>query len=315
LRDAACDRYAEALQLDDHFGGSRAASRRNRMRACTPSRSLMDTAATGQAAADVASRFAVTHVVHNAGAVRPALLPDVEQDDLQALSQLHLGAAIALVQAALPSMKKNNFGRVVLMSSRGALGLATRTAYVATKAGMVGMARTWALELASEGITVNVVAPGLISDTEMFRSIVPEDSEREKALAAAIPVKRLGRSDDVARAVMFFCDPASGFVTARRSMSAVERAWVRSSSEIMPPPAVVKPLGAAVRTRARRRGDRIRTLSDAGDENCCLGQLIRKLAKSYQMRAVMLLSKDALLELPDASEHLICCGRRSDAEE
>jgi NAD(P)-dependent dehydrogenase (short-subunit alcohol dehydrogenase family) len=139
----------------------------------------------------------------------------VEQDDLQALSQLHLGAAIALVQAVLPTMKKNKFGRVVLMSSRGALGLATRTAYSATKAGMIGMARTWALELASEGITVNVVSPGPISDTEMFRSIVPEDSEREKALAAAIPVKWLGRSDDVARAVMFFCDPASSFVTGQ----------------------------------------------------------------------------------------------------
>ena len=134
-------------------------------------------------------------------------------DDLQALSQLHLGAAITLVQAALPAMKRNRFGRIVLMSSRGALGLATRTAYAATKAGMIGMARTWALELAGDGITVNVVAPGPISDTEMFHGIVPEDSEREKALAAAIPVKRLGQSDDVARAVMFFCDPANGFVT------------------------------------------------------------------------------------------------------
>jgi len=176
---------------------------------------LMDAAATGQAAAEVASRFAITHVVHNAGVVRPAPLPDVELDDLQALAQLHLGAAITLVQAVLPTMKKNQFGRIVLMSSRGALGLATRTAYAATKAGMVGMARTWALELAGDGITVNVVAPGPIADTEMFRSIVPENSEREKALAAAIPVQRLGRSDDVARAVMFFCNPANGFVTGQ----------------------------------------------------------------------------------------------------
>jgi len=176
---------------------------------------LMDAAATGQAAAEVASRFAITHVVHNAGVVRPAPLPDVELDDLQALAQLHIGAAITLVQAVLPTMKKNQFGRIVLMSSRGALGLATRTAYAATKAGMVGMARTWALELAGDGITVNVVAPGPISDTEMFRSIVPENSEREKALAAAIPVQRLGHSDDVARAVMFFCNPANGFVTGQ----------------------------------------------------------------------------------------------------
>jgi 3-oxoacyl-[acyl-carrier protein] reductase len=176
---------------------------------------LLDAAATAQAAADVASRFAVTHFIHNAGAIRPALLPAVKSSDLDALTQLHLGAAITLAQATLPAMKRSKFGRIVLMSSRGALGLATRTAYAATKAGMVGMARTWALELAGDGITVNVVAPGPISDTEMFRSIVPENSEREKALAAAIPVQRLGQSDDVARAVMFFCDRANGFVTGQ----------------------------------------------------------------------------------------------------
>jgi len=112
-------------------------------------------------------------------------------------------------------MKRNHFGRIVLMSSRGALGLEARSAYSATKAGMIGMARTWALELAPDGITVNVVAPGPIADTEMFRSVVPKDSERERALAAAIPVKRLGRSADVARAVMFFCDRANGFVTGQ----------------------------------------------------------------------------------------------------
>src|SRR5262245_11543833 len=176
---------------------------------------LMDSSATEGAAADIAARFPISHIVHNAGVIRPALLPDVVQDDLQALMQLHLGAALTLMQTALPAMKRNRFGRVVLMSSRGALGLETRSAYSATKAGMIGMARTWALELAPDGITVNVVAPGPIADTEMFRSIVPKDSEREKALAAAIPVKRLGRSADVARAVMFFCDRANGFVTGQ----------------------------------------------------------------------------------------------------
>jgi 3-oxoacyl-[acyl-carrier protein] reductase len=176
---------------------------------------LTDRAATGQAAADVTARFSVTHVVHNAGAIRPAALPDIKLDDLEALTQLHLGAAITLVQAVLPAMKKSQFGRIVLMSSRGALGLATRSAYAATKSGMVGLARTWALELASDGITVNVVAPGPIGDTEMFRGIVPKDSEREQALAAAIPVKRLGRPDDVTRAVMFFCDRANSFVTGQ----------------------------------------------------------------------------------------------------
>jgi 3-oxoacyl-[acyl-carrier protein] reductase len=176
---------------------------------------LLDRAATEQAAKEIATRFAVSHVVHNAGVIRPALLPDVRLDDLDALTQLHLGAAISVTQAVLPAMKQARFGRIVLISSRGALGLQTRSAYSATKAGMIGMARTWALELAADGITVNVIAPGPIGDTEQFRSVIPANSEREKALAAAIPVKRLGRSDDVARAVMFFCDRANGFVTGQ----------------------------------------------------------------------------------------------------
>jgi len=112
-------------------------------------------------------------------------------------------------------MRAQHFGRIVLMGSRGALGLATRTAYAATKAGMIGMARTWALELAADGITVNVVAPGPIADTEVFNSIVEAGSEREKQLAERIPVKRLGHPDDVARATLFFADPASSFVTGQ----------------------------------------------------------------------------------------------------
>jgi 3-oxoacyl-[acyl-carrier protein] reductase len=176
---------------------------------------LTNAVATRQAAAEIATRFRFSHFVHNAGTIRPALLADVKSDDIEALSQLHLGAAITLTQAILPAMKANRFGRIVLISSRGALGLQTRTAYAATKAGMVGMARTWALELAAEGITVNVIAPGPIAGTTMFHDVVPKDSEREKALAASIPIGRLGRPDDVARAVMFFCSRENSFVTGQ----------------------------------------------------------------------------------------------------
>src|SRR5690606_20812603 len=108
--------------------------------------------------------------------------------------------------------RAQRFGRIVLMSSRAAVGLATRTSYSATKAGMMGMARTWALELAPEGITVNVVAPGPIR-TDMFYDVVEAGSETERRLAQSIPVRRLGESDDVARAVAFFADPANSFVT------------------------------------------------------------------------------------------------------
>ena len=175
---------------------------------------LVDRAATAAAAKQIAALFAVTTVVHNAGVIRPALLADVKLDDLDALVELHLGAAVQLVQAALPAMRASRFGRIVLLSSRAAVGLATRTSYSATKAGMLGMARTWALELAPEGITVNVVAPGPVR-TDMFYDVVPAGSEKERALAAAVPVRRLGEAADVARAVRFFVDPENGFVTGQ----------------------------------------------------------------------------------------------------
>ncbi|MDP1532293.1 MAG: SDR family oxidoreductase [Rubrivivax sp.] len=176
---------------------------------------LADRQATSQAAAEVAAQFEVTRFVHNAGVIRPALLADVKLGDLDVLTELHLGSAIVLAQALLPAMRAQRFGRIVLLSSRGALGLATRSAYSATKAGMIGMARTWALELAGEGITVNVVAPGPIRGTEMFHDVVPADSDRERKLADAIPVKRLGTPEDVARAVDFFVDAGNGFVTGQ----------------------------------------------------------------------------------------------------
>jgi NAD(P)-dependent dehydrogenase (short-subunit alcohol dehydrogenase family) len=175
---------------------------------------LADRAATAAAAREIAGRFAVSLFVHNAGVIKPALLPDVQLTDLDMLLELHLGSAVQLTQAFLPAMRAAHFGRIVLLSSRAALGLATRTAYSATKAGMLGMARTWAMELGAEGITVNVVAPGPVR-TDMFYDIVDKGSEKEQKLAASVPVKRLGEPADVARAVCFFADPANGFVTGQ----------------------------------------------------------------------------------------------------
>ena len=175
---------------------------------------LTDVEATSRAAADIARNHAVTTVIHNAGVIRPAPLQDVELSDLQALTNLHLGAAVTLAQAALPAMKAAGWGRIVLISSRAVLGLPTRTVYSASKSGMLGMARTWALELAPLGITVNVVAPGPIR-TPMFHGIVPEGSPQEEKLARSIPVGRLGEPADVARAVMFFAAREAGFVTGQ----------------------------------------------------------------------------------------------------
>ena len=175
---------------------------------------LTDPAAVRNACENLKNKFQLTTVIHNAGVIRPALLPEVKLADFNALVNLHLGAAITLTQAALPAMKEAGYGRVVLVSSRAVLGLATRTSYSATKAGMLGMARTWALELAPLGVTVNVVAPGPVK-TANFHGIVPEGSPQVDKVIEAIPMKRLGQPEDVARAVTFFASPESGFITGQ----------------------------------------------------------------------------------------------------
>lgn len=175
---------------------------------------LLDASAVAEAAATLQADFEVTHLVHNAGLIWPNLIDAATPEDIAGLAQLHLGAALTLTQAALPGMKARGFGRILFNGSRAALGVPTRTAYSATKAGMVGMARTWALELAPFGITVNVVAPGPIR-TDNFWGVIEKDSAEEAALAQRIPVKRLGVSADVTNAFMFFADPKSSFVTGQ----------------------------------------------------------------------------------------------------
>jgi len=169
-------------------------------------------------AAALPARFDITGLVHCAGVIRPDLLENVELDDLDYLNQVHIGSAITLAQAFIPAMKRNAFGRIVLISSRAALGLQTRSSYSATKAGLIALARTWALELGGFGITVNTVAPGPITGTRMFHDVVPEGSEKIDQMATSIPVQRLGTPDDVARAVLFFNDPANSFVTGQTLM-------------------------------------------------------------------------------------------------
>jgi NAD(P)-dependent dehydrogenase (short-subunit alcohol dehydrogenase family) len=176
---------------------------------------LTDAGATREAILSVATSSPATTLVHCAGAIREKPIEDATLIDLTELANLHLGAALSLVQANLAAMKRARYGRIVLISSRAVLGLAKRTVYSATKAGMLGLARTWALELAAHGITVNVVAPGPIAETEMFEEIIPAASAKMAAAAKQVPVGRFGTPQDVARAVTFFTDPKASFVTGQ----------------------------------------------------------------------------------------------------
>jgi len=155
-----------------------------------------------------------TSIVLNAGVVRSALLEDMDVADLEFLCDLFLTSSILLTQACLPFMKHSGFGRIIFIASRAAIGLATRTAYTATKSGQIGMARTWALELGPYGITVNVISPGPIQ-TKMFTDVVPVGSDRESALIETLPMRKLGQPDDIARATMFFADEDNNFVTGQ----------------------------------------------------------------------------------------------------
>lgn len=175
---------------------------------------LLDPAAVTAAAGEIKSEFDVTHLIHNAGLIWPNLIEEAKSEDITGLAQLHLGSALTLLQASLPGMKKRQFGRVMFNASRAALGAPTRTAYSASKAGMIGMARTWALELAQHGITVNVVAPGPVL-TDNFWGIIEKDSPQQDALAKRIPVGRLGTVQDVTNAFLFFCSPENSFVTGQ----------------------------------------------------------------------------------------------------
>jgi len=163
----------------------------------------------------VAAESPATTLVHNAGVIRQKPVADVAAGDLTDLVQLHLATPIALVQANLPAMRAAHYGRIVLISSRAILGLQQRTVYASTKAGMLGLARTWALELGPDGITANVVAPGPIAETEMFDGVMAEGDPRRDALARSIPVRRLGAPSDVARAVAFFTAADADFVTGQ----------------------------------------------------------------------------------------------------
>ena len=175
---------------------------------------LADPAATKAVGAEIANAHDVTALVNNAGVIRPAMVEEVSSEDLDYLVNLHMGAAITLTQAFLPAMKAAGLGRIVNMSSRAVVGLEGRTVYAGTKAALIAMTRTWALELGPHGITVNAIAPGPVA-TDMLTEIIPENSEKARALAEAIPVKRLGSADDVARATMFFLDPANSFITGQ----------------------------------------------------------------------------------------------------
>jgi NAD(P)-dependent dehydrogenase (short-subunit alcohol dehydrogenase family) len=173
---------------------------------------LFDTSDTARALDEALADGPITRLVNNVGAVFPAPLREQSLDDVDRAYALNLRCAVQCAQALLPGMSAARFGRIVNMASRAALGKELRTAYSASKAGLIGLTRVWALELGPEGITVNAIGPGPIA-TELFAKA--NDSERTKQIIDAIPVRRMGTPADVAHTARYLLDEQAGFVTGQ----------------------------------------------------------------------------------------------------
>ncbi|MFU1997863.1 SDR family oxidoreductase [Bordetella avium] len=173
---------------------------------------LADNEAVNRFLAGEAAQQPFYGLVNNVGMVPVGNLETVSAEALYRAVQLNIEVALRFTQALVPGMRAQGIGRVLNMASRAALGKTERSIYSMTKAGLIGMTRTWALELAPAGITVNAIAPGPI-ETDFFAGA--NDAERTRALLASIPVNRMGRPEDVAHAVAYFMDERCGFVTGQ----------------------------------------------------------------------------------------------------
>lgn len=151
-------------------------------------------------------------LVCNAGIAQVKLFTDTTDDDWRRMMAVDLDGAFYACRAVLPGMIHQKYGRILLVSSMwGQTGGSCEVAYSAAKAGLIGLGKALAKEEGPSGITVNVIAPGVI-DTDMMAGFTPED---RAALAEETPVERLGTPEEIARTMVFLADAASGYITGQ----------------------------------------------------------------------------------------------------
>ena len=151
-------------------------------------------------------------LVNNAGVSTAGFIESVPDSEIERVFGVNLVAVLRVTRAAAPHLKKSGRGRIINVSSvEGIRGSGLLPVYSATKAGVIGLTRSNAVEFARFGVTVNAVCPGPIQ-TEMLAPMLADEKFREKAIKG-IPMRRLGTPEDVAGAVAFFASEESSFIT------------------------------------------------------------------------------------------------------
>jgi len=151
-------------------------------------------------------------LVNNAGITRDALLMRMSDEDFDRVLQVNLRAAFVATRTAAKSMVRNRFGRIICLSSvSGVIGNAGQANYAASKAGLIGLTKTVARELAKKNVTANCLAPGFIV-SDMTDKLPEPVQEAAKQL---IPMRKFGTVEDVARAAAFFASDEAGYITGQ----------------------------------------------------------------------------------------------------
>jgi 3-oxoacyl-[acyl-carrier protein] reductase len=175
---------------------------------------LDDSKASAEAFADLAQRHSFDGVVNNVGLTRQQRVGEIDLKDVDDILRVNLHPTIQTVQAILPTLRAKGWGRIVNISSLTVIGIPKRSAYAAAKAAVNTLTRTWAVELAETGITVNAVAPGPV-ETDFFRQNTPSGSEAERQFLSLIPMRRLGKPEEIAAAIAFLLSEEASYITGQ----------------------------------------------------------------------------------------------------
>jgi len=172
---------------------------------------VSDTESVNAAFAEIESTYGTVDVlVANAGITKDGLVMRMSDEDFEAVIQTNLMGAFRVARSCTKGMMKKRSGRMIFIGSVvGLLGSAGQVNYAATKSGLVGMARSFARELGSRGITANVIAPGFV-ETDMTAVL---EEARRKEISDAIPLQRLATPDEIAGVVAFLASPEASYIT------------------------------------------------------------------------------------------------------